>query len=297
MKFSVLDLSPIDKGKTANEALYESIKLARLAEELGYYRYWVSEHHNMKHLAGSSPEVLISSIAAQTEKIRVGSGGVMLPHYSAYKVAENFRVLETLYPGRIDLGVGRAPGGTPNVTRALQDVAMRSINEYPDQVKDLTAYLRGEVPSGLDVRATPLGETAPDVWLLGSSGGSAALAASLGMPFMFAHFINGYGGADITRAYQDQFMPSEKDEEPVSCVAIFVICAETEEKAEKMRPSHIGRERMILGNPTQVKEQLEQLAEDYRVDEIMVNTITGDYEARIESYWMIAEMFLSANSR
>lgn len=291
MKLSVLDLSPIDKGKTAYNALQETLQLAEEAEKLGYFRYWVSEHHNMNHLAGSSPEVLISSIAARTSRIRVGSGGVMLPHYSSYKVAENFRVLESLYPGRVDLGIGRAPGGTPNVTRALQDIELRSINEYPRQVKELVAYLHGEDPRELGVYATPLGSTAPDVWMLGSSGGSASVAASLGMPFMFAHFINGYGGADVTRAYQHQFMPSAYHEEPKASVAIFVVCAETKEQAEKLAPPHIGRERMILGNPSQVKEQLTQLAQDYQVDEIMVNTMTGDFEARIESYRIIAELF------
>jgi alkanesulfonate monooxygenase SsuD/methylene tetrahydromethanopterin reductase-like flavin-dependent oxidoreductase (luciferase family) len=141
------------------------------------------------------------------------------------------------------------------------------------------------------VRATPTGETAPDVWLLGSSGESASLAAALGLPFMFAHFINGYGGPSVTRGYQDQFIPSPHVEEPRSSVAIFVICADTLEQAEKLTSSDVGRERMILGNPEQVKEQLERLAEDYRVDEVMINTITGDYEARVKSYRMISERF------
>ncbi|HEU5139165.1 MAG TPA: MsnO8 family LLM class oxidoreductase, partial [Bacillales bacterium] len=166
MKFSVLDLSPIDKGKTPYDAMKESIQLVQETEKLGYYRYWVSEHHNMNHLAGTSPEVLISSLAAHSSRIRLGSGGVMLPHYSAYKVAENFRVLESLYPGRIDLGVGRAPGGKPNVTRALQDSGMRDIRDYPGQVEELNGYLHGEDPHEMGVKATPVGETVPDLWLL-----------------------------------------------------------------------------------------------------------------------------------
>jgi luciferase family oxidoreductase group 1 len=327
MKFSVLDQSPVSVGKTPYEAMQETIKLAQETEKLGFSRYWVSEHHSIKSLAGSSPEVLISSIAAHTSRIRVGSGGVLLPHYSSYKVAENFRVLETLYPNRINLGIGRAPGGMPNVTRALQDNGLRSINRYPEQVEELIAYLNGEDPKQMGVHATPSGTTVPELWLLGSSGGSAMLAAEMGMPFMFAQFINGFGGPAVAEQYKEQFKPSVYHSEPKVSVTIFVFCAGTEEEAEELAYSldlrlllleqgksgagilsaedqkkfrltafdkqriAENRSRMIVGDPDQVKQQLEQLSKDYGADEIMINTITRDFKDRMKSYQLIAESF------
>ena len=197
---------PISDGNTAAQAFSHTVTLAQEVEKLGYTRFWVSEHHNSVSLAGSSPEILISHIAAKTERMRVGSGGVMLPHYSPYKVAENFRVLEALYPNRIDLGVGRAPGGMPIATRALQEGKMVSLDQYPEQIADVAMYLHDQVPENhhyANLKATPVIPTSPDMWLLGSSGESAKIAAQQGASFAFAQFINGYGGPEVMEAYQN----------------------------------------------------------------------------------------------
>ena len=240
IKLSVLDQSPISDGSTATQAFSHTVTLAQEVEKLGYTRFWVSEHHNSVSLAGSSPEILISHIAAKTERMRVGSGGVMLPHYSPYKVAENFRVLEALYPNRIDLGVGRAPGGMPIATRALQEGKMVSLDQYPEQIADVAMYLHDQVPENhhyANLKATPVIPTSPDMWLLGSSGESAKIAAQQGASFAFAQFINGYGGPEVMEAYQKQFQPSYLGDKPKSIVAIFVICGETNEDAEKIASS------------------------------------------------------------
>src|SRR5438552_1993642 len=197
-RLSVLDQSPVRSGATPADAIRETLALARRCDELGYTRYWLAEHHSTPALAGSAPEVLIGQVAAVTSGIRVGSGGVMLQHYSPLKVAESFRVLETLYPGRIDLGIGRAPGSDQLTARALGGPGMPEF--FPKQVEDLVAFVHGELPPEhpfATVRAMPTGPTAPELWLLGSSDQSAALAAHFGAAFSFAHFINAAGGAEI----------------------------------------------------------------------------------------------------
>src|SRR5207249_6933663 len=209
---SVLDQSPVRSGGTAADAVHETLELAQHCERLGYHRYWLAEHHASAGLAGTSPEVLISQVAARTSRMRVGSGGVMLQHYSALKVAEQFRMLETLFPGRIDLGIGRAPGSDPRTARALAHAAAALGPErFPEQIADLIAWLHDRLPPDhpfAGVRAMPTGPTAPELWLLGSSDSSAALAAYFGTAFSFAHFINAEGGAEVTRAYARQFRPS-----------------------------------------------------------------------------------------
>ncbi|RWZ52277.1 LLM class flavin-dependent oxidoreductase [Halobacillus fulvus] len=327
MKLSVLDQSPILHGMTPHDALKQTTELAKWTDQLGYYRFWVSEHHSTESLAGSAPEVLAAHLASQTETIRVGTGGVLLPHYSSYKVAEAFRVLETLYPNRIDLGVGRAPGGMPNVNLALNRGEVPKIEGYPAQVEELMAYLHGQDPHGMDIYATPKGETAPPIWMLGSSGTSARLAADLGTSYSFAHFINGHGGVRAMERYQDYFSPSMQQSEPKGNVSVFVICAETDEEAEYLassldlallkieqggRRTHFpepdeairypysiyeqervqeNRQRMIVGNPEKVKEQIEKLASFYQVDDIIINTIATPFEKRMQSYELIARAF------
>jgi luciferase family oxidoreductase group 1 len=329
LTLSVLDQSPVRSGGTPADAIQETLDLAQAAERLGYHRYWLAEHHSTPGLAGSSPEVLIARVAAVTSRIRVGSGGVMLTHYSALKVAECFRMLEALYPGRIDLGIGRAPGSDPLTARALRHgPGALGLEHFPARIADLLAFLHDSVPAGhpfAGVRAMPTGPTAPDVWLLGSSGDSAAYAAHLGTAFSFAHFISDEGGPQISRAYREHFRPSAFLEAPRASAAVFVVCADTEAEAQRLaqsrdlfvlrlrtgRPgpypsveeaeaypytSHEraiirhARRRTIAGAPEQVRERLLALASEYGVDELVVVTITHSPKARLRSYELLAEV-------
>lgn len=330
-KLGVLDQVYVSEGRTAADGLRESAQLAQAADRLGYSRFWVSEHHSMRALAFSSPEVLIAHLAAATSRIRVGSGGVMLPHYSAYKVAENFRLLEGLHPGRIDLGLGRAPGGMPLATRALQQDKYVDVNRYPQQVKDIIGYFYESMPEGHPFEkllASPSIPTAPEVWLLGSSGESARIAAELGTYYGFAEFFGTPGGEAAVKHYLEHFEPNPLlPKEPRAMIATLAICAETEEEANRLAVSsdllflgirtgremaflpsvetamdypytemdllfiRQNRERRIIGTPGQVKERLEQMAEDYQVHEILINTPVHDPDARIRSYELIAKAF------
>ncbi|MBB6735175.1 LLM class flavin-dependent oxidoreductase [Cohnella zeiphila] len=330
MILSVLDQSQICEGRTAGETLAETTRLAQHTEALGYHRYWVSEHHASRALAHSSPEVLIAHLAAHTERIRVGSGGIMLTHYSAYKVAENFRLLEALHPGRIDVGLGRAPGGMPLSTRALQEGRYADIDRYPQQVADLTAYLHDSLPAEhryAGLHASPGIRTAPDIWLLGSSLGSAQIAASMGTAYAYAQFFGVPGSEDAIAYYKERFKPSELVPEPRALAAVMVICADTEEEASRLATStdlfflsleqgrmldrfpsvetaesypytdydreriRAVRRRRILGTPEQVRDQLLAMQKEYGIDEFMIVTLTHDFEARLKSYRLLAEAF------
>ncbi len=327
MRVSILDQSPIATGSTASEALAQTVRTAQLADDLGYHRFWVSEHHDAPGLAGSTPEVLLAHIGAKTKRIRLGSGGVMLPHYSSYKVAENFRMLEALYPGRIDLGVGRAPGGMPRSTIALQGGRVPKA-DYSQQVADLIAYITDSLPDNhplYGLRARPIPEGVPELWLLGSSYGSAAIAAEHGTAFTFAHFINAEGGVEAVQMYRDRFQPSRLYAEPEASVAVFVFCADTAEAAERLAmtmdlsllmlangqrmegtPTYEmardypytarermvvreNRERMIVGDPVSVRQQLEAFARRYGVDEVIVSTRTPDFEDRLRTFELLAD--------
>lgn len=331
MKLSILDQSPLIGDATPAEALKQTVELAKQAEKWGYHRFWVSEHHFSNRLAGSSPEVLLGHLSAVTSHIRIGSGGVMLPHYSAYKVAENFRVLEALAPGRIDLGIGRAPGGMPISSIALHHGERKRLgDQYPEQVEELTVYLHDladEFYPLPHLTASPKVDTAPEVWMLGSSGGSARLAAKAGAGYTFALFINGEGGEDSVSQYINRFEPSEFGGEPRVSLAVFVLCAETEEQAEKLAVSldlsllaneqgqNLGgfpsfeqakdysyspyeqkrvaanRQRMVVGTPASVKQQLTELAKAYRTDEVIAVTITHHMQERLTSYRLLKEAF------
>jgi luciferase family oxidoreductase group 1 len=238
---SVLDQSPISAGMSGAQALHNSIDLARRAEALGYARYWVAEHHGSPMLAGTSPEVLIAALGAATSRIRVGSGGVMLPHYSPLKVAENFSMLSGLYPGRVDLALGRAPGTDPRTTLALQRDRSRGMrDDFPEQLAELLAYVRGELPPGHPFARLPSvlpgRPERPAPWLLGSSAQSGIWAAELGLPYAFADFISPTG-AEIARRYRAEFEPSDFAAEPYVVVCLWVVCAETEAEAERIAAS------------------------------------------------------------
>jgi len=331
VKLGVLDQVFVGEGKTAAEALKESTRLIRAAESFGYSRFWVSEHHGMRAIAFSSPEVLIAHLAAATSRIRVGAGGIMLPHYSAYKVAENFRLLEALHPGRIDLGLGRAPGGMPISTKALQENKYVDVNQYPQQVSDLIGFLYEAMPAGHPYEkllAAPSISTAPEIWLLGSSDESAKIAAQLGTSYAFAEFFGTPGGREAIRYYLEHFEPNPLlPNRPRTMIATIAVCAETEEEADRLAKSadllFLGvrtgkempflpsvqtavdypysnveqvlvreiRQRRAVGTPDQVKERLLKLSEEYNAEEILINSPIHDERARIRSYELIAEAF------
>ncbi len=240
---SVLDQSPIAEGSSGSQALRNTIDLAQLCDQLGYHRYWVAEHHGGPMLAGPSPEALIGPIAAATSRIRVGSGGVMLPHYSPFKVAETFSLLAGLFPGRIDLGIGRAAGTDPMTTFALQrDRRHPAADDFPEQLAELLAYLDDRMPEDHPfarlAKTLPGAPETPERWLLGSSQQSAIWAAELGMPYAFADFINA-GGAEIAQLYRERFAEHEHADglKPRTAVAVWTICAESQEEARRLASS------------------------------------------------------------
>jgi len=329
IRLGVLDQSPIRAGGTPADALSESIQLAKVVERLGYVRYWCAEHHASEGLAGPSPEIMITRIASETTTIRVGSGGVMLPHYSPYKVAENFRLLETLYPGRIDLGIGRAPGSDYPTSRALAYGSQIGAEYFPNMVQDLDNFLHDSLPADHPlgrVRALPETKSAPPIWMLGSSDFGGAYAAHFGIAFSFAHFINPVGGETVMKAYFDKFQPSARLKEPMASIGVFVVCADTMEEAERIASTRdlqrlradrgyhgpmpsieeamayeysaperervrFNRARTVVGDPPAVKSELLALADRYGVDEIVVITNVFNFADRLRSYELLAETF------
>jgi luciferase family oxidoreductase group 1 len=333
MRLSVLDQSTATAGRSQDASIRETLELARHCEALGFHRFWVSEHHNHDSIVGSAPEVLVAAIAATTRRIRVGTAGVLLPHYPSLKVAEQFRVLEAIAPGRIDLGVGRAPGGDAATSFALNPHASQGggAEAFPLQVQELLAWLSGKgLPEGhplRGVRAHPTGPSVPETWILGSSGYGARLAAHLGLPYCFAHFItDGHGAAEALRAYQETYQPSSRHPAPYATVCVWALAAETEAEArhlfrtrERWRtardhgvllpmvpPEEAAvhaytpaeqariasmRQEAIVGTPRQVGERLRGLAKALDVQEITILTWTYDPEARRRSYALLAGEF------
>lgn len=327
IKLSILDQSVVRKGGTAAEAVANTIEAAKLADKLGYHRFWVSEHHNSTMIAGSAPEVLMVKLADETKDIRIGSGGIMMPNHSTLKVAENFRMLETLFPGRIDLGMGRAPGGDRVTASLLNPANTFSEESYLTQLEHLQAYFNDEAGTQYGpILAVPQSATTPQQWILCSSGGSAAIAAKYGLGLVIAKFINGYATRDIVDAYRTRFKENGVYDKPQEILAIFVICAETEEKAAQMRrmvdyvllqfergrfepishydeiadyvfsPSeeahiHNNRGRLVSGTPEQVKAQLTELATEFDVDEIIISTMAFSQEDRLKGFELLATAF------
>lgn len=323
---SVLDQSPIPAGGTSTDALRNSIDLARLADRLGYTRYWLAEHHASPALAGVAPEALIGPIALATDRIRVGSGGIMLPHYSPFKIAETFAMLAALAPGRIDLGLGRAPGSDQRTAFALQRDRGRHIpaTDFPDHVAELLAYLEGTMPEDhlfqILQQTMPTGGR-PEVWMLGSSPDSARWAGEMGLPYCIADFINA-DAEPLARLYRHSFAPSSRLAEPRLTVASWAIAADSDEEAERLaaparmmfahlvrgrlipvpsveealawladNPLPPARRRTIIGTPDKVKAGVEDVAALYGADEMMLVNILPAHAPRRRSYELVAEAF------
>lgn len=328
LRLSVLDQSPVIAGHTARDALAATVELAQMADALGYTRYWCAEHHGLHGVCNPAPEVMLARLGSVTQRIRLGSGGVMLPYYSPFKVAEQFRMLEGLFPNRIDLGVGRAPGGD---MRTAQAVAMGQYDrgaQFEEQVRDLSMLLRGEVPPGHlaeGVLLQPAIDTQPELWVLGSSDYGGALAARLGLRFAFAHFINAHTGHLVAQQYRNDFTPGY-DAQPYSAAAIFVICADTDaeaaalERAVDLRRLQMAygvnapipsltqaaefspterdrlviereRPRTLCGTPERVAARMEALREQFAADELIVLSVTASYAARLRTYELLAQAF------
>jgi luciferase family oxidoreductase group 1 len=324
---SVLDLSPVSAGSSGAQALRNSLDLARLADRLGFRRYWVAEHHNMPAIASSAPDIMIGQIAAVTTRIRVGSGGVMLPNHAPLTVAERFKVLEALYPGRIDLGLGRAPGTDPATSYALR--RRQGISEEDDFLERFNELMLLETrgfPAGHpyhNVRAMPADVALPPIYLLGSSDYSAQLAGHIGAAFAFAHHFASFDAAEAMRLYRDNFKPSPSHARPYAILGTHVVCADTDEEADRLAKTvdlnivrrakgeylplaspedaaaydytpvdrariAQNRQRLSIGAPATVKAKLEPLIAATQADEVMVTTMIYSHEARKHSYELLA---------
>jgi luciferase family oxidoreductase group 1 len=330
MKLSVLDQSTASKGKPQDTAIRETLELARHCDALGYHRYWVSEHHNSGNIVGTAPEILMAAIAATTSRIRIGSAGVMLPHYSALKVAEQFRVLEAIAPGRIDLGVGRAPGSDQLTSYALNPNPQNVLDQFPRQVQELQCWVSGTpLPEGhpfYKIAAQPTGPTSPELWILGSSDYGAQLAAYFGLPYAFAYFFSeGTGVEEALELYRKNYRPSEKNPKPIATICVWALAADTEEEAlfqfksreramvdrrqgirqplmppeEAERPyapaelaaAEKLRRKAIVGSSAQVTARLKQLANSLDLDELVIVTWTYDPAPRHRSCELLADAF------
>jgi luciferase family oxidoreductase group 1 len=327
---SVLDVSPVSSGLNGAQALRNTLELARLADRLGYERYWLAEHHNLPTIASSAPEIMIGHVANVTERIRVGAGGIMLPNHAPLKVAETFRVLESLHPKRIDLGIGRAPGTDPVTATALrrsQDGL--GAEDFPERFGELLAFAGDGFPEDhpfQSVVAMPADVALPPIWLLGSSGYSARAAGQMGFGYAFASHFSPADPAPAMRAYRDSFEPSEGFERPSAILAVAVVCGETDEHARRLASSmelawvrmrsgkpgplpspeeamaypytpadrHLAnayRSMEVVGDPRTVRARLEELAERTAADEVMVTTNIYDHAERLRSYERLAEVF------
>lgn len=330
MKISVLDQSTASAGRGQDAAIRESIDLARHCDRLGFHRYWVSEHHNSESIVGTAPEVLMAAIAATTTRIRVGSAGVMLPHYATLKVAEQFRVLEAIAPGRIDLGLGRAPGSDRLTAHALNPYS-NAADEFPRQVQELQAWVAGEpLPDNhpyRTIQAHPTGPTEPQIWILGSSDYGAQLAAHFGLPYAFAYFFSdGRGVEQALDLYRRNYRPSDRHPKPEATICVWALAADTEAEAKRLATTReywrVGfeqglrqplvspedamahpysasematvtatRSKAFVGTAAQVVEKLHALARRLDLDELVINTWTHDPAPKHRSYELLADAF------
>ena len=327
VRFSVLDLSPVSSGSTVGDGLRASMALATRADELGFNRYWVAEHHNMPGIASSSPAVLLAHLAMVTSRIRLGSGGVMLPNHAPLAIAEQFGMLDAIHPGRIDLGIGRAPGTDPLTARALRGTRLTESDDFVARLGELFAFFRGTFPPDHPysrIVAVPGEGNEPAIWILGSSDYGAQLAGQLGMPYSFAHHFAMGGTEQALSAYRQSFETGGPLDAPYAMIGVGVVCAPTEEEARflagasalsflRLRQGRPGRmptpeeaasydynsaerslidsrlEQTIIGSPKQVAEQLFALAERVGVDELMLTTSTHAPAHRVRSFELVAQ--------
>ena len=327
MRLSILDQSPVVHGHGAADAVAATVELAQMADELGYTRYWCAEHHGLQGVCNPCPEVMLARLGSVTRRIRLGSGGVMLPYYSAFNVLERFMMLEAMFPGRIDLGVGRAPGGDGRTARVVAH-GRYDPDQFPQQVAELIGLASGRLPEGhpaTGVLLQPAVQTRPQLWMLGSSDFGGALAAQLGMRFAFAHFISARGGDEVARGYRALYSPGY-EATPYCAVALFVICADTQgeadalagavdmrrvqmayginapiptvEQARNWEPDERARTviaherpRSIIGTPQGVVERMLALQAAYEADEVVVLCVAASYAARTRTYQLLAEAF------
>ena len=328
-RLSVLDLSPVSSGSNGAQALHNTLGLARLTDRLGYERYWLAEHHNLPSVASSAPEVMIGHVASETSCIRVGAGGIMLPNHAPLRVVETFRVLESLHPGRVDLGIGRAPGTDPvtaTVLRRSRDG--QGADDFPQQFSELLAFSGDGFPEGHPLRsviAMPSDVGLPPIWLLGSSGYSARAAGEMSLGYAFASHFSPTDPAPAMHAYRESFEPSEDFERPSAILAVSVICAETNEHAEELassmqlawvrmrsgtprplpsrkeamnysydpaerRLAYVYRSMQVIGDPRTVRARIVELAQHTVADEVMVTTNVYDHDERLRSYELLAEV-------
>ncbi|WP_026907053.1 LLM class flavin-dependent oxidoreductase [Paucisalibacillus globulus] len=324
MKLSILDQAPIAPGKTARDALFETINVAKLGEHLGYHRYWIAEHHDLAGLSCPAPEVMLGLIGGNTERIRIGAGAILLPHYKPFKVAETFNLLATLYPGRVDLGLGRSPGGSAEASVALSGNFLDNVRKMPELLDELHQFLHGGFETGhmfSKIKPAPIPDDMPVPWLLGTSEKSAVLAAEKGLNYAFGHFMSEADSVPIISTYKKLLKEKFPNKTTEIIIAVHVICAETSAKAEKLalesfKWSRIrgdnsngfddivddslseqdlvefenAKQKMIIGEPTQVKEKLKELEQLHQVDEFMILTNTPTYDVRKKSYELLAEI-------
>lgn len=329
MKLSILDQSPISTGMSEKDALDMSIRLARHGEKLGYERYWIAEHHDLYGLACPNPSVMLGAIGAQTNTIHIGAGAVLLPYYKPFHVAETYNLLATLYPNRVDLGLGRAPGGSAEVSLALSDNYLAAVKKYPEQIDELQAFLHNKFPEDhmyYKISPTPVPDKSPDMWMLGTSEKSAILASDKGMNYAFGHFMTDQDGPEIVQKYRQKMKDQHPENTAYAIVAISVICAETTEEAndlalsqflwnirqdkleeniripsieetkqydytsEDLKKIEKMKQNMIIGNPEEVYSALTKLHEQYKADEYMIVTIVHKETAKLTSYELIKEV-------
>ncbi|MEM9488723.1 MAG: LLM class flavin-dependent oxidoreductase [Myxococcota bacterium] len=318
MILSVLDQTLVSSGSSVEQAFANTVALARSVESLGYHRFWIGEHHGSGVFACTAPEVMIAAVAGATSTLRVGSGGVLLSNYSPFKIAEVFRCLEAMYPGRIDLGLGRAPGGSDLMANALADGAPTGKESFSRQIRDLIAELTGATPVSeqyAELRPQPVVDSVPAIWGLASGDGGARSAGQLGLPLGFAHFFNPDTGPDVARLYRETFEPSRFAKSPTVALSVYVTCAETQEQVDRLirvndlfalrvvKGQHIPlpsveeaaaytfsaeeqaivgqvRNRLIAGTPDQVKVELQAMAEAFGADELVVSALIHDHDER-----------------